>query len=548
MNESFNKKLAESLSKHWDYPALSDLNGATLKYSDVAASIAKIHIYYETIGIKPGEKIALCGKNSVKWAVAFLATVTYGAVAVPILNEFKTENIHHLVNHSDSVLLFVDESIMEHLDVEQMPVLQGIFLLGDYTLAFSRNEKLTVARNEIDKLFGEHYPDGFSRKDIHYCEDKPDQLMLINYTSGSTGFSKGVMLTYGNLMSNAQFAIDNIPYFHPGDGILCMLPLAHMYGLLVELLFPLFKGTHVSFLGRVPSPKILLDAFAHVKPKLIITVPLVVEKIVKGRIFPVIKKPLMRLLLLIPGVNNRIYKKIRKQMIDAFGGNLCQMVIGGAALSDDVERFLRRIKFPYTVGYGMTECAPLIAYAPWDEFKAHSCGRTVDRMEVRIDSPDPEHIPGELWVRGDNVMQGYYKNPEATEAVFRDGWMNTGDMCTQDSDGFIYIRGRNKTMILGPSGQNIYPEEIEQKLNNMLLVNESIVVDRDGALIALVHPDYDEAKRLKISDGQIPGIMDANLVALNKEMPTYSKVKAIEIVNDTFEKTPKHSIKRYLYK
>lgn len=548
MTKSFNKNISDSIVTHWEHPALTDLNGPTLKYSEVAAAITKIHIYYKTIGVKPGDKIALCGKNSSHWAIAFLATATYGAVIVPILNEFKPENIHHLINHSDSVLLYVDDSIMENLDAEEMKGLKGIFSLSDYSLLLSRDEKLAETRENIDAIFTKTYPEGFSKNDVKYHADSVDELMLINYTSGSTGFSKGVMLTYGNLMSNAQFAIDEIPYFHPDDGIVCMLPLAHMYGLLVEMIFPLMKGAHVTMLGRVPSPKILLDAFADVRPKLIITVPLVIEKIVKGKVFPVINKPLMRAALLIPGLNSYIYKKIKKQLIGAFGGQLKLLVIGGAALSTDVEKFLRRIKFPYTVGYGMTECAPLIAFAQWDIQKSHSCGRPVDRMEVRIDSPDPEHIPGELWVRGANVMQGYYKNPEATESVFRDGWMNTGDMCTQDSDGFIYIRGRNKTMILGPSGQNIYPEEIEQVLNNLPMVTESIVVDRDGALIALVHPDFDEAKRLKISDTQLSAIMDEDLVALNKEMPAYSKVKAIKIMQEPFEKTPKHSIKRYLYK
>lgn len=548
MIKSFNKNISDSIVAHWEHPALTDLNGPTLKYSEVAAAIAKIHIYYKTIGVKPGDKIALCGKNSSHWAIAFLATATYGAVIVPILNEFKPENIHHLVNHSDSVLLYIDDSIMENLDAEEMKGVKGIFSLSDYSLLLSRDEKLAETRENIDAIFTKTYPEGFSGKDVKYHADSIDELMLINYTSGSTGFSKGVMLTYGNLMSNAQFAIDEIPYFHPDDGIVCMLPLAHMYGLLVELIFPLMKGAHVTMLGRVPSPKILLDAFADVRPKLIITVPLVIEKIVKGKVFPMINKPLMRAALLIPGLNSYIYKKIKKQLIGAFGGQLKLLVIGGAALSTDVEKFLRRIKFPYTVGYGMTECAPLIAFAQWDIQKSHSCGRPVDRMEVRIDSPDPEHIPGELWVRGANVMQGYYKNPEATESVFRDGWMNTGDMCTQDSDGFIYIRGRNKTMILGPSGQNIYPEEIEQVLNNLPMVTESIVVDRDGALIALVHPDFDEAKRLKMTDTQLSSIMDEDLAALNKEMPAYSKVKAIEIMQEPFEKTPKHSIKRYLYK
>ncbi|MDE5608440.1 MAG: AMP-binding protein [Muribaculaceae bacterium] len=548
MIASFNESLAKSIIKNWDHPALSDLTGDTYTYKEMARRIARVHLYFRSVGMKPGDKVALCGKNSAQWAVAFLATVTYGAVAVPILNEFKTENIHHLVNHSDSLIFFVDDSIWEHLSPEEMPVVKGFFKLSDFSLLMWRDEKLKETRDNMDAIFARAYPEGLRKEDIRYYADKTDELMLINYTSGSTGFSKGVMLTYGNLMSNAQFAIDEIPYLHPDDRMLSMLPMAHMYGLLVELLFPLMKGAYVSFLGRVPSPKILLDAFAEVKPKIIIAVPLVIEKIVTGKIFPVLKRPAMRLLTSIPGIRGLIYKKIRKQMIDAFGGNLRMVVIGGAALAGEVERFLRKIHFPYTVGYGMTECAPLIAYASPDVFKARSCGLTVTRMETRIDSPDPEHIPGELWVRGANVMQGYYKNPEATEAVFKDGWMNTGDMCVKDADGFIYIKGRSKTMILGPSGQNIYPEEIEGVLNHMPLVAESIVVDRDGTLVALVVADEDTIRRLKLRPDQVTAQMDENIVQLNKEMPSFARIKSIELQAEPFEKTPKHSIKRYLYK
>lgn len=548
MTASFNESLSKSIVKNWNYPALSDLTGETYTYEETARRIARIHLYFKSIGLKPGEKVAICGKNSAQWAVAFLATVTYGAVAVPILNEFKTENIHHLINHSDSLIFFVDDSIWEHLNPDEIPVLKGVFDLNGYRLILWRDEQLLAARNNMDAIFAEAYPDGFRPEDVNYYHDKSDELMLINYTSGSTGFSKGVMLTFGNLMSNAQFAVDEIPYLHPSDGMLSMLPMAHMYGLLVELIFPLMKGAHVSFLGRVPSPKILLDAFATVKPKIIITVPLVIEKIVTGKIFPVIKKPLMRVLTSIPGVRQIIFKKLLAKMIEAFGGNLQMIVIGGAALSMEVEKFLRKIHFPYTVGYGMTECAPLIAYASPDVFKARSCGVTVDRMETRIDSPDPEHIPGELWVRGENVMKGYYKNPEATDAVFRDGWMNTGDMCVRDADGFIFIKGRSKTMILGPSGQNIYPEEIEGVLNHLPLVAESIVVDREGTLVALVFPDEDAIRKLKLTPLQVKSQMDENIVLLNKEMPAYARIKTIELLDEPFEKTPKHSIKRYLYK
>ncbi len=546
MELSFNKNIAKSIVEHWRHPALSDLTGDTYTYGEMAIAIAKIHLYFKSIGLKPGDKVALCGRNSKAWALTFFSTVTYGAVSVPILNEFKPENIQHLVNHSDSILLFVDQSIWQNLDVEGMPELKGVFDASNFELLYSRDEKLRETRNNIESIFRERYPDGFSDSDLSYYHDSVDELMLINYTSGSTGFSKGVMLTYGNIMSNAQFAIDEIPYLHPDDGMLSMLPMAHMYGLLVELIFPIMKGAHVSFLGRVPSPKILLDAFQQVKPKIVITVPLVIEKIVTGRILPVLRKPLMRFLCVIPGVKQSIYRKILQKMIDAFGGNLVMTVVGGAALAPEVEKVLKA--FPYTVGYGMTECAPLIAYASPDVFKAKSCGITVTRMEVRVDSPDPEHIPGELWVRGANVMTGYYKNQEATDAVFKDGWMNTGDMCIVDKDGFIFIKGRSKTMILGPSGQNIYPEEIEGQLNHLPLVSESLVVDRDGSLVALVALDDDTIKRLKLSDDQVNAQMNENVVLLNKSLPVYAKVKSIEIMTEPFEKTPKHSIKRYLYK
>lgn len=548
MKESFNQNLAASIVGSWKYPALSDLTGRTYTYADMAAIIAEIHIYYESIGLRPGDKIAICGRNSADWALVFFATVSYGAVIVPILNEFKPDNIVHLVNHSDSVLFFVDESIWEQLDKEGMPSLKGVFGIDGLRLLTCRDENLRATRESVETVFRERYPAGLRPEDIRYYNDRPDELMLINYTSGSTGFSKGVMLTYGNLMSNARFAIDEIGFLGHNDGMLSMLPMAHMYGLLVELIFPIMKGAHVQFLGRVPSPKILMDAFAQVRPKIVITVPLVIEKIVTGKIFPVIRKPLMRVLCALPGINRIIYNRICNKMKNAFGGNLVMVVIGGAALAPEVENFLRKIRFPYTVGYGMTECAPLIAYAAPDVYKARSCGLTVTRMEVKIDSPDPQNVPGELWVRGDNVMTGYYKNAEATDAVFKDRWMNTGDMCTQDADGFIYIKGRSKTMILGPSGQNIYPEEIEGLLNHYPLVLESIVVDRDGTIVALVVPDSDTVRKLHLTPAQVGSQMDENMMLLNKELPTYARVKKIELMDEPFEKTPKHSIRRYLYK
>ncbi|WP_304476893.1 AMP-binding protein, partial [uncultured Muribaculum sp.] len=495
METTLNGYLQSSVRKNWEELALTDFNGVSFQYRDIARKVAKLHLLYEQAGVKRGDKIALCGKNSSQWAVAFLSAITYGAVAVPILHEFKADNIHHLVTHSEAKLFYTDDAIWENLDPDSMNGLEGVIRLHDYSIIMSRNKRLTNAREHLNEIFGKRYPERFTPDDVVYYKEKKDELALINYTSGSMGFSKGVMLTYNNLWSNIQFTIDGLTFLNPGDGIVCMLPLAHMYGLIVELLHPLVKGCHVYFLTRMPSPRVILEAFATVRPKLIVTVPLIIEKIVKTKVFPLLDKPLMKLLMHIPVIDDRLLEKIKTQLMSAFGGNVQEIIIGGAALNKDVETFLRRINFPYTVGYGMTECAPLVAYAQWDKQRPGSCGQIVDRMEGRIDSPDPEHIPGELWVRGDNVMKGYYKNKDATDAVMKDGWMNTGDLCTMDSDGFIYIRGRNKNMILGPSGQNIYPEEIEQKLNNMPYVAESLVVDSDGQLAALIYPDLELATK-----------------------------------------------------
>lgn len=547
METTLNGYLQSSVRKNWEELALTDFNGVSFQYRDIARKIAKLHLLYEQAGVKRGDKIALCGKNSSQWAVAFLSAITYGAVAVPILHEFKADNIHHLVTHSEAKLLYTDDAIWENLDPDSMNGLEGVIRLHDYSLIMSRNKRLTNAREHLNEIFGKRYPERFTPDDVVYYKEKKDELALINYTSGSMGFSKGVMLTYNNLWSNIQFTIDGLTFLNPGDGIVCMLPLAHMYGLIVELLHPLVKGCHVYFLTRMPSPKVILEAFATVRPKLIVTVPLIIEKIVKTKVFPLLDKPLMKLLMHIPVIDDRLLEKIKTQLMSAFGGNVQEIIIGGAALNKDVETFLRRINFPYTVGYGMTECAPLVAYAQWDKQRPGSCGQIVDRMEGRIDSPDPEHIPGELWVRGDNVMKGYYKNKDATDAVMKDGWMNTGDLCTMDSDGFIYIRGRNKNMILGPSGQNIYPEEIEQKLNNMPYVAESLVVDSDGQLAALIYPDLELATKQGIHTDTLSKIMDDNIAALNKDLPAYSQIRKVKLYNEEFEKTPKRSIKRYLY-
>ena len=545
--KTFSEYLQHSVRTYWEDLALTDFNGVSYQYRDIARKVEKLHLLYEHAGIKSGDKIALCGRNSSQWAVAFIATITYGAIAVPILHEFKADNIHHLVNHCEAKLLYTDDSIWENLDPAMVKNLVGVVRLNDFSLILSRSEKLTNARKRLNELFGKKYPERFTPEDVIYPAHKAEELALINYTSGSMGFSKGVMITYGNLWSNLQFCVDGIPFINPGDGMVCMLPLAHMYGLMVELLLPLAKGAHVYFLTRVPSPRVILEAFATVKPKLIITVPLIIEKIVKTKVFPMLDKPLMKVLMKVPFVDERLEARIRQGLLDAFGGNLRQIIIGGAGLNKDVETFLRKISFPFTVGYGMTECAPLVAYAPWEEQRPSSCGRIVDRMEGRIDSPDPVNVPGELWVRGQNVMKGYYKNKDATEAVMKDGWMNTGDLCTMDSDGFLYIRGRNKNMILGPSGQNIYPEEIEQKINNLPMVSESIVIEDNGKLEALIYPDLDIATKEGIAVSDLEKLMNDNISHLNKELPAYSQIAKVRMRYQEFEKTPKRSIKRYLY-
>ncbi len=546
--ESIITLIQSSIQKNWEYPALSDLHGASYQYRDVARKIAKLHLLFEHAGLKPGDKIALCGRNCAQWAMAFLASFTYGTVSVPILHEFKPDNIHNLVTHSDAKLLFVDTSIWENLEPDAMPALKGALNIADYSVILSRSKRLTEARNNLNRLFGERYPERFVPSDAVYRQPADDNDMaIINYTSGSTGFSKGVVLSYHNLWSNVRFALDNIPYIKPGDGAICMLPLAHMFGLTIEMLHMLAHGAHIYFLTRTPSPRIIMDAFATVRPKLIITVPLIIEKIIKGRVFPLLDKPLMKVLLHIPVVDDRLLGKIRDKLTATFGGNLEQLIIGGAALNKDVETFLRRIHFPFTVGYGMTECAPLIAYAPWDAQRPGSCGRITDRMEARIDSPDPANVPGTLWVRGDNVMKGYYKNDEATASTIKDGWMNTGDICQMDDDGFLYIRGRDKSMILGPSGQNIYPEEIEHAVNNLPYVSESLVVERGGKLVALIYPDYEAALKDGLSNTALEDLMRQNIKQVNADLPAYSQIADITLLQEEFEKTPKRSIKRYLY-
>ena len=548
MEESFIYYIESSIKENWDRPALTDYHGINCNYKDVARKIEKLHILFEHAGIKKGDKIALCGRNSTNWGIAFLATLTYGAVVVPILNEFKPDNIHNIVNHSEARLLFVGSVVWEGLNEASMEALEGILSLEDNSILVSRSQALSHARERLNELFGKKYPDRFRPEDVNYTYDKPEELAIINYTSGTTSFSKGVMIPYRSLWSNTQFAYDNLPFIHPGDNIVCMLPMAHMYGLAFEVLNSVNKGCHVHFLTRTPSPKIIAEAFTTIKPALILAVPLIIEKIIKNKVFPELEKPLIKLLLKVPYIDQKVLDTISAKLTASFGGNFGEIVIGGAAINKEVETFLHSIHFRYTVGYGMTECGPLVSYAQWDEFKPGSVGRIVDRMEVRIDSEDPENKVGEILVKGMNVMLGYYKNPEATKAVMMpDGWMRTGDLGTLDKDGFLYIRGRSKTMILGPSGQNIYPEEIEDRLNNMLYVAESLIISQGGKLVALIYPDWEQVDKAGIQHSEIEKLMQTNIDQVNEEMPNYSKITCFKLYQEEFEKTPKRSIKRYLY-
>lgn len=541
--------IADSIRKNSELPALTNFGGDTMTFAQLARRIAEIHILYKAIGIRQGDKVAVCARNSAAWAMTFLATMTYGAVPVPLLHEFHPDQIEHLTTHSESKLLFTEKSIADNLDVERLGCVEAVLLLDSCIPVFSRNDTLQQLVEKMPEALARIYPGGFSPSDLHCADPDMDSMALINYTSGSSGNPKGVMLSYRNIWSNVKFALDNIDFLHPGDNMLSMLPLAHMYGLVFELLFPLCRGCHITFLGRVPSPKVLLQAFARTRPKLVITVPLVIEKIVKSRILPKLSTPLMKTLLAIPGIRGLIYSKVRRQLIEALGGDLRQLILGGAAVSDEVESLLRRIRFPFTIGYGMTECAPLITYEWWESQRPHSCGRLCSGMDARILSDDYHNVPGVLFVKGDNVMMGYYKNPEATEeALCPEGWLRTGDVCTMDKDGYLYIRGRDKNMILTSSGQNVYPEEIEAKLNNLPLVGESVVVERDGRIVALVHPDYEIGRQSGLTDAQTEEKVKSLLPELNSLLPSYSRVSSIELHRDEFEKTPKHSIRRFIYK
>lgn len=548
MEKSFIAFVEESIKKHWDLDALTDYKGATLQYKDVARKIEKLHILLAESGIKPGDKVAVCGRNSSHWGVAFLAILTYGAVAVPILHEFKADNIHNIVNHSEARLLFVGDVVWESLNEAEMPLLEGIILMTDFTLLVCRSKQLEYAREHLNELFGKKFPRNFRREHVSYRRDNPEELAVINYTSGTTSFSKGVMLPYRSLWANTQFAFDVLT-LKPGDRIVSMLPMAHMYGLAFEFLYEVACGCHVFFLTRMPSPKIIFQAFADVKPHIVIAVPLIIEKIIKKNVLPKLETLKMKVLLKVPIINDKIKAAVREQMIQGFGGNFYEVIIGGAAFNQEVEKLLKSIDFPYTVGYGMTECGPIICYEDWKRFKPGSCGKAAPRMEVRIDSPDPQNIVGEILTRGDNVMLGYYKNPEATAQILdADGWLHTGDLGVMDEEGNVTIKGRSKNMLLGPSGQNIYPEEIEEKLNNLPFVAECIVIQQnDNKLVALIYPDFEDAYSQDMSDSDIGAAMEENRTTLNAELPAYSQISRIKIYPEEFEKTPKKSIKRFLY-
>ena len=544
---SFNSYIQRAIVDYWDQDALTDYQGITLQFHDVARKIEKLHILFENSDVKQGDKIAICGRNSAHWAVAFIATLTYGAVAVPILHEFNGEQIQNIVNHSESKLLFIGDYAVKTIDPEQMPGLEGIINIPDFSLMISRSERLTYAREHLNLMFGSKYPMAFRKEHVSYHQDEAEELALINYTSGTTGFSKGVMLPYRAIWGNIEFIINRLgKKVHPGDNLLSILPMAHMYGMAVEFLFAFCHGCHLFFLTRLPSPAIIAQAFADVKPALIVTVPLIIEKIIRKRVFPKVQENRVKLLLAMPVVNKKVKDRICQEVYNAFGGNFYEIIVGGAALSKEVEEFLLGINFPITVGYGTTECAPLISYCDYKEFVAGCCGKPVDRMEVKILSNDPHNIPGEIVTKGCNVMLGYYKNEEATrQAIDKEGWYHTGDLGTMDDEKHLFIRGRIKNMLLGASGQNIYPEEIEDKLNSMPMVAECIVVQRGEKLVALVYPDKDEV--ISFTQEELERIMEQNRNDLNAQLPAYSRIAAIELHEEEFAKTPKKSIKRYLY-
>ena len=546
---SFNSYIEQSIINNWNLDALTDYKGATLQYHDVARKIEKLHILFENSDVKKGDKIAVCGRNSSQWAVAFLAIITYGAIVVPIQNEFKPEQIHNIVNHSESKLLFVGDVVATEINPEEMPSLEGIIYLPDNSLLISRSEKLTYAREHLNQMFGQRYPKYFRAEHVHYHVDDPEELAMINYTSGTTGFSKGVMLPYRALWGNLDYMLDRIaPKISKNSNILVSLPMAHMYGLMADLIFNMTQGNHIYFLTRLPSPTLIAQAFTEIKPDIIFAVPLVVEKIVRKKIFPHVQNNRARLLLNMPVINKRIKEKIKDFALKEFGGKAYEVVVGGAPLNKEIESFLTSIGFPIAMAYGTTETAPFITFANQDEYIAGSCGVAVKHMEVKVLSDDPENVPGELVCRGINTMKGYYKNAEATNAVIDpEGWFHTGDLATVSPSGHFYVKGRSKNMLLGPNGQNIYPEEIEDKLNSMAMVNESLILQKDDKLVALIHPDMEEAATLGFSKDDLNNIMEQNRKELNALIPSFAQVSRVKLHDKEFEKTAKKSIKRYLY-
>ena len=547
IQDSFIQLVEESIRANWNRDALTDYKGATLQYKDVARKIEKMHILFEHAGIKKGDKIALCGRNSANWTATFLGVVTYGAVAVPILHEFKADNVHHIVNHSEARMLFVGDQVWEMFNEAAMPNLEGIIELKNFDLVVSRSEKLTYAREHLNEEFGKKYPCRFRAEQVSYRREEPEELAVINYTSGTTGYSKGVMLPYRSIISNIVH-IDQKVGLKAGDSIVSMLPLGHIFGLVFDFLYGITKGAHLWFLTRMPSPKIIAESFAVIRPRVIACVPLIVEKIFKKNILPKVDNKLGKLLLNLPIISDKIKEQIRQQAMEVFGGNFIEIVIGGAPFNPEVEAFLRKINFPYTIAYGMTECAPLICHSRWDEILYTSCGKTVANMETKVISEDPERIPGELVCRGMNVMLGYYKNESATaQTIDKDGWLHTGDMAIKDADGNIFIKGRCKNMLLTASGQNIYPEEIEARLNNMPYVNESLVILKENKLVALVYPDNEDAFSHGMNKKQLEEALELNRIELNKELPAYSQITQVKLYPEEFEKTAKKSIKRFLY-
>ena len=545
---SVNKIFEESFRKNWDRPAISNYQGVTLHYRDLARRIAKLHIMFEECGLEKGDKVAICSRNQANWVVSFLAAMTYGAVPVPLMHEFKPSNINHLVNHSEAKILFVDEVIWEGLSEIDMSDLQAVIQVNTFKLLYAANEKITESREHLNELFGRHYPMEFTPESLNYYEDSVDELAIINYTSGTSGFSKGVMIPYRAIRSNIEFAYKVLPILNNSSRVVSMLPCAHMYGLMFEVLYELSVGCHVYFLSRLPSPKIIMQALAEVKPTLVIAVPLIIEKIYKSKVKPVIENAGIKFALKLPLLDQFIMNKIKTELVNAFGGEFYEVIIGGAAFNKEVEAFFKKMEFPFTVGYGMTECAPIITYDDYKTAKLYSCGKIVPNMEMKIDSPDPVNIPGELLVKGANVFLGYYKNEEATREVLdKDGWLHTGDMGVIDADGYLFLRGRSKCMILGPSGQNIYPEEVEAVLDTRPYVLESLVIEDNGGLTALIYPDFDTAAKEGMDQATFIKYIEDTLPEVNKELPNYAKLKKIEVMSEAFERTPKKSIKRYLY-